>query len=332
MQWEKTVLPDGREAAAPVVISASRATDLPAFYSRWFAARLQAGWLEWRNPYNGRTAPVSLARCRLIVFWSKNPAPLLPLLPELERAGVHSLFQFTLNDYEQEGWEPGVPPLEVRIRLMHTLASLVGPERISWRFDPLIISDRLGMSELLERVDRLAVRLRGAAARFVFSFADISRYRHASRRMAAAGALTRPFTADEITAASGMVQEICRRTGFTPAVCASGLDLTPFGIPPSRCIDGKLAAQLWPGDAALMEFLGVSPAGVLPGLFDPLAGYQVPSRLRDRGQRPECGCLVSKDIGRYNSCGHGCLYCYANHADPVLRQITAQHDPSAPGI
>ena len=119
MKWETSILTtDGGaqvQAVEPVIVSASRATDIPAFWADWFFGRLRAGYSVWVNPFDRKRSYVSYARTRLIVFWSKNPAPLLAHLPELEQRGIHCYIQFTLNDYECEGLEPGVPPLTQRI-------------------------------------------------------------------------------------------------------------------------------------------------------------------------------------------------------------------------
>ena len=95
--------------SAPVILSVSRSTDIPAFYAEWFVNRLREGYAVWYNPFNQRPMRVSFERVKVIVFWTKNPAPLIPYLSELDRRGVHYYFQFTLNDYEREGFESRVP-------------------------------------------------------------------------------------------------------------------------------------------------------------------------------------------------------------------------------
>ena len=103
------------EALAPVIISASRSTDIPAFYAKWFINRLRAGYCVWYNPFNQKPTYVSFANCKVVVFWTKNPKPLIPYLHELDERGIHYYFQFTVNDYEAEGFEPNVRPLTERI-------------------------------------------------------------------------------------------------------------------------------------------------------------------------------------------------------------------------
>ena len=100
------------EASAPVIISASRSTDIPAYFAKWFINRLEKGYCVWYNPFNQKPSYVSFAKTKVVVFWTKNPAPMIPYLPELDKRGIHYYFQVTLNDYEKENFEPNVPKLE----------------------------------------------------------------------------------------------------------------------------------------------------------------------------------------------------------------------------
>jgi len=149
------------EAVAPIIISASRSTDIPAFYAEWFIDRLKAGYCVWYNPFNQQPMYVAFNNVRAVVFWSKNPKPLIPYLHELDERGIHYYFQFTLNDYEEEGFEPNVPALENRIATFKELADQIGKERVIWRFDPLIMTDTVGVDELLRKVEYIGNQLKG---------------------------------------------------------------------------------------------------------------------------------------------------------------------------
>ena len=129
------------EAIAPVIVSASRATDIPAFYADWFFNRLDKGYLAWRNPFNGKDSYVSFANTRFVVFWSKNPKPLIPYLPILKDKGIGFYIQFTLNDYDAEQLEPGVSRLAERIDTFKRIVDEYGLGSVVWRFDPLILTD-----------------------------------------------------------------------------------------------------------------------------------------------------------------------------------------------
>lgn len=315
-EWERvrirTDAGEEAEAVAPVIISASRATDIPAFYSDWFLKRLGKGHLRWTNPFNNRPLYVSFCRTRLIVFWSKNPRPILGRLRELDERGLNYYFQFTLNDYEAEGLEPNVPAVAERVETFRELSRRIGPDRVVWRFDPLLITARTPPELLLEKLTALAGRLQGLSRRLVFSFADIEAYRRVKRNLDAVPGLgAREFTGPEKEAfAKGLAERNRERGwGFELATCAEEIDLSAHGIEHNRCIDDRLMIRRFRDDAALMAFLGVPPAGS-PGLFPPPS--ESPPGLRDKGQRPACGCIRSKDIGEYNTCPHRCLYCYAN--------------------
>ncbi|NTW54852.1 MAG: DUF1848 domain-containing protein [Chlorobaculum sp.] len=304
--WEKLplLIESGEtiQAVAPVIVSASRATDIPAFHAEWFMARLRVGYVPWRNPFNPRQRQyVSFRKTRAVIFWSKNPAPLLPQLPEIEAMGLNYYFQFTLNDYEADGLEPGVPPLDERIETFRRLADRIGPERVVWRFDPLLLTDLLTAAALLDRIDRLAGMLRCHTRKLVISFADLQRYRSVQHRLSRHCAGAREFTPDEMVAFAARLVDLNKGWGLELATCAEAVELA--GIAHNRCIDERLLARCFSNDGELMAFLGGG------ALFSGEASSR--PALKDRGQRKACGCIVSKDIGAYGTCGYGCLYCYA---------------------
>ncbi len=294
----------------PVVLSASRATDVPAFYAEWFMRRLRAGFFRWANPFNAaQVQTVSVAKTRAIVFWTKDPAGIEPHLDELDRRELHYYFQYTLNDYEAEGLEPGLPPLAARIASFRRLADRLGPERVIWRLDPLLLTDRLGVPELLDRAARLMAQLVRHTRKLVFSFADIAAYPAVRRNLARAGIGAREFTTAEMEEFARGLAALNRAHGLALATCAEEIDLAAHGIAHNRCVDGELLARLAPGDAALLEFLGSRAA------------------RKDPGQRRACGCLASKDIGRYGTCPHGCAYCYANASRAAAERNFRAHRP-----
>lgn len=164
-------------AQAPLIISASRATDIPAFYTDWFFHRLDMGYVRWRNPFSGHDSYVSFDNTRFIIFWSKNPAPLLPYLSTLKKRGIGCYIQYTLNDYEAEGLEPNVPALAQRIDTFRRLVDALGIGAVVWRFDPLILTDKINIDTLLDKIAHIANVLAGYTEKLVFSFADIESYK-----------------------------------------------------------------------------------------------------------------------------------------------------------
>ncbi len=280
------------EAIAPVIISASRSTDIPAFYGSWFMNRLEKGYVRWVNPWNGRSSHVSLGEARLIVFWTKNPAPFLPFLKEIERRSIPCYFHFTLNDYEPEGLERGVPPLEERIATFRRLAGMIGPGRVLWRFDPLITTPSLGPERLLARIRRIGDRIADCTERLTISF--LTEYAKVKRNLRSAGIVSNGWNNGNRAALLGPLAEYLADWNIQGVTCADESKNERFGLKEGKCIDDGLARRLWGTDERLVRFL------------DSCAG------VKDTGQRPGCRCVPSKDIGRYDTCGHGCRYCYAN--------------------
>lgn len=280
-------------AQAPLIISASRATDIPAFYADWFFRRLDNGYLRWRNPFSGHDSYVSFKNSRFIVFWSKNPAPLLYHLSRLKKRGIGCYIQYTLNDYESEGLEPNVPTLTQRIDTFRQLVDALGMGAVVWRFDPLILTDRINIDTLLDKISRIADALVGYTEKLVFSFADIESYKKVSRNLRHSGINYREWDKTTMREFASRLSTLNRDNwNFNLATCAEAIDLSEYGIEHNRCIDPELISRLAPDDAVLQNFL-----------------YNAKT---DSGQRKACGCILSKDIGAYNTCTHGCLYCYAN--------------------
>lgn len=326
------------EALAPVIISASRATDIPAFHARWFFECLTRGYCEWINPFNRKLSYVSFSHCRAIVFWTKNPAPVIPYLPELNKMGIHYYFHYTLNDYSREHFEPGVPSLDERIESFNRLSSLIGPKRVIWRFDPLIITPALTPRELLTRIWHIGNRIRGLTHRLVFSFVDVAAYRKVRTNLVRETGI---FTPDNVLSAEptptqqkelieGLIKirDAWHTSGWDIelATCGEDIDLTAHGIIPNQCIDRNLLEKEFPEDRTLIYYLhtGRFPEADLFGEIPEIPkGYR---NLKDRGQRKACGCILSKDIGMYDTCRHLCTYCYANSSrDNVLRNTAANY-------
>lgn len=293
-------------AQAPLIVSASRATDVPAWYADWFFDRLQKGYVAWRNPFSGRTSYVSFAQTRFIVFWSKNPAPLLPHLHKLKQKGIGCYVQFTLNDYEHEGLEPNVPPLEQRIDTFKRLVQELGPGSVVWRFDPMILTDHITIDVLLHKASNVADKLVGLTEKLVFSFADIASYKKVGRNLTAAGIHYREWDHNSMTEFASRLAALNREHWrLELATCSEALPLEQFGIGHNRCIAPELIRRLAPNDATLQNFL-----------------YNAPT---DSGQRSLCGCILSKDIGAYDTCPHGCIYCYANTSPSSAMNRYKQH-------
>lgn len=332
------------EAVAPVIISASRSTDIPAFFAKWFFNRLAKGYCTWINPFNQQKQYISFSKCKVIVFWTKNPEPIIPYLHILDERGIHYYFQFTLNDYVNEQLEPNLPSLDKRIETFKILSSKIGADRIIWRFDPIIICQEITPREILKKIWRIGNQLQGFTNKLVFSFVDIKAYRKVQNNLIKE---TNLFTKEnvelgegsdgqreEIVAGLVKLRDVWKQRGWNLALatCAEAIDLDAFGIEHNRCIDGRLMEKAFTEDKELLYYLhtGELPK---PNLFGAIP--ELPKKhknLKDKGQRKLCGCMISKDIGIYNTCRHFCVYCYANTSKKAVLDNVTKHSDNGESI
>ena len=329
---------------APVIISASRSTDIPAFYAKWFINRLKAGYCVWYNPFNQKPMYISFAKTKAVVFWTKNPEPLIPYLPELDKRGIHYYFQVTLNDYVNEGFEPNVGPVEHRVAVFKRLSDQIGKEKVIWRFDPLIVTPNLTVRQLLTKVYHVGNQLKGYTDKLVFSFIDVGAYRKVQNNLIKETSFFTRDTVDSAEPSGNYLEKLVdgfaklrdhwKSEGWniTLATCGESIDLEKYGIKHNRCIDGELMERLFPEDKELVYYLrtGKLPQ---PNLFGGIP--EIPSDrkdLKDKGQRKVCGCMISKDIGMYNTCRHFCVYCYANTSKEVVLKNKERHNDESESI
>ena len=332
---------DGRlvEATAPIIVSASRSTDIPAFYAEWFFRRLEKGYSVWTNPFNGVPLYISYQNTRFIVFWSKNPKPLLGHLEYLKERNIGCYIQYTLNDYEDEGLEKGVPPLKQRIDTFIKLVDKLGFGRVVWRFDPMILTDEISIEKLLKKVRNIGDQLKGYTEKLVFSFADIASYKKVKINLDRNNIRYHEWDEDSMNAFASRLSAMNKERGwnYVLATCGEKIDITQYGIEHNRCVDDDLMIRFAWRDSELMKFLNVEIQSTQPSLFGefeiPVDAIQISETMygikkksnRDKGQRQFCGCIVSKDIGQYNTCPHQCEYCYANTSKAIAVSNWRQH-------
>ena len=332
------------DASAPVIISASRSTDIPAFYAKWYINRLAKGYCVWYNPFNQKRMYIAFKRCRVVVFWSKNPAPIIPYLGELDKRGIHYYFQVTLNDYVNEGFEPNVASVEQRVNTFIELSNKIGKGKVIWRFDPLIITPSIGPRELLKRIWNIGNLLKGYTDKLVFSFVDVKAYRKVQNNLVKE---TMFFTKEDVDNAEAnyaqrleiveglkKIRDAWHNEGWNVelATCAEDIDLESYGIEHNRCIDGELMKRLFAEDKELVYYLHTLkwPERDMFGEIPPIPSK--PKNVKDTGQRKICGCIVSKDIGMYNTCKHFCVYCYANTSKELVLKNAQKHSNDSESI
>lgn len=273
-----------------MIISASRRTDIPAFYASWFMDRIREGNVVVLNPFNpSQHKQVSLHPNEIdaIVFWTRNARPLFQYLDELDRAGYNYLFLYTITGYGPP-LETKCPPLEYAVKTFNNLSQRVGPSRVVWRFDPIVYMQGRGEHWIIERFEQIVRYLDGYTERVIISFLDF--YRKVERRLTALTRSTGLEVADvnenhaAVARISRALAELAEQHGMCISSCAEKIDLQPFGIKPGSCIDADYLSRIF--------------AITIP-------------RAKDKSQRPRCRCAPSQDIGTYNTCRHGCVYCYA---------------------
>lgn len=280
-----------------MILQTGLRTDIPAFYSRWLANRLRAGFVLVRNPYN----PQSVTRYEinpdvvdLIGFCTKNPAPMLPYMALLRPYGQY--WFVTITPYGPD-IEPHVPPKEQVLQDFITLSSIVGVDSIGWRYDPIFLSDTYTAARHLVEFERMAAALAGYTKTCVISFIDL--YEKVRRNFPEAKSVP---PAERVALGRAFV-EIGKKYGMTIRPCAEGTELARYGADCSGCMTQRTF------ETALHRRL------------------RLPSQ---KGARQTCACYLTADIGAYNTCGHLCRYCYANYSPALVAQNQRLHDPESP--
>lgn len=294
-----------------MIISVSRRTDIPAFYARWFINRVRAGYCVVTNPFNAKQATrVSLLPqdVDLFVFWTRQPRPLLRYLDELDQRGYRYYFQVTLMDNPRI-LDPQTPGLPQALRTFQDLAARIGPAKTIWRYDPIVFTTTTDARFHVETFARIARALRGYTRRVVISVMD--EYAAARRRMQALRAQgiepldAQFYRSEEFAACLRALARAASENEMTMFSCAEEMDWRAYGIAPGKCID--------------------------PDYIHETFGIQV-TRVKDPSQRAACGCVISKDIGAYDTCVFGCAYCYATTSFTRAQKRHQRHDPNAPSL
>jgi hypothetical protein len=285
-----------------MIVSASRRTDVPAFYPDWLMGRIDAGYCLVRNPFNARSLRrVSLdpADVDFLVLWTRDPRPLAARLSEIQARGLRFYVQMTITGYPA-AIEPGAPPLDEALDAFRDISDRIGSGRVLWRYDPILLAEGLGADYHRRVFERIASALEGRTERVTLSVVD--EYAGTASRLAAAGFPGLGFEVADYGPLLADIAAIARSRGMRPLACAEKADLRSLGIEAGACIDAALAASLWGG---------ASSAGWGHGSLG-FADGDMRKATKDPGQRGACLCAKSVDIGAYGTCPRGCAYCYAN--------------------
>lgn len=289
-----------------MIISASRRTDIPAFYAEWFANRVEEGFLLTRNPFNtNQITRVSLLEkdVDVIVFWTRNPVHIVKYLADFDRRGLKYYFQYTITGYPR-AIERSVPKPYAAVKNFCELSDLVGADKVVWRYDPILLSNMVSLDEHKRLFLKLSQLLKGKTKRVVISFADF--YKKTEKNLnVVPGLICTDIVKmpESLLALVEFMANVARDHGMSIQSCAESIDTSNIGVPHGKCIDNDLISEVF--------------------------GFSASSK-KDGGQREECGCIKSIDIGMYNTCLHECSYCYATFSKEVVLKNRRRHDPQSP--
>jgi len=291
-----------------MIISASRRTDIPACYADWFINRIREGYCTVPNPVNPKMISfVSLNPddVDVIVFWTRNAKPLILKLPELDKRGFRYYFQYTILANPRI-LDPKTPPIQSSIETFKSLSDHLGPERVIWRYDPIIIANQCPSSYHLEKISYIASSLRGYTKRLMISMLDT--YHHTEGRMRsleAKGLRVSLLDGERFHCFIKSIVDIAKANGMEIFSCAEEGGLDRAGVASGKCIDDRLIEKVF--NIAV-------------------------THKKDPHQRPACGCAVSKDIGMYDTCPFNCVYCYATRNPESAKRNFLKHNPQSPSL
>lgn len=285
-----------------MIISASRRTDIPTYYSEWFFNRIKEKYVLVRNPMNAhQVSRIDLSPEVVdgIVFWTKNPIPMMDELGCLKEYIYY--FQFTLNAYGKD-IEPNIPSKrDVLIPAFRKLSKEIGKERVVWRYDPIFLNEKYTPEYHVQYFKNLASKLCDYTEKCTISFIDL--YRNTERNAKKLALL--PFSFEQKMGLMRNFSEIAAEYGLSVDTCAEEIEAESIGIKHAHCVDKER--------------------------FERLTGCTL-NISKDKNQRPACGCVESIDIGAYNTCKNGCLYCYANYNAGTVEKNFNCHSPESPLI
>ncbi|MCR5205362.1 MAG: DUF1848 domain-containing protein [Lachnospiraceae bacterium] len=283
-----------------MILSVSRRTDIPSYYSDWFFNRIKEGYLYTRNPLSQHQVSkinISPDVVDCIVFWSKNPIPMMNRLDELKDYMYY--FQFSITGCGRD-IEQNVPDKKtIILPAFRELSKKIGSKRVIWRFDPIVFTDKYEEEYYLETFREYAEYLNGYTEKCVISFVDF--YAKIKKNMEEIHSYEP--NVERLNSFAKKIADIAHENGMVVATCAEKIDLDFCGITHNACIDKDHIEQL--------------------------IGYRLKG-AKDTGQRPECGCMASIEVGSYNTCLNGCKYCYANFNPNIVLEKHSLYDPSSP--
>ena len=282
-----------------MILNTGLRTDIPGFFSEWFYNRIEDGFVYVRNPYaknqiySYRLDP-ELIDC--IIFCTKNPKPMFENLEKIDK--FNQYWHITITPYEKE-IEPNVPPINDVLESFKYLSKKLGKENVTLRYDPIFINEKYTLEKHIESFEYIINSLSGYTTEAIISFIDL--YEKTKRNFPKA----REVTKDERLKIGKEFARIGNENNIRIKTCVEGTELDKFGIDSSGCMTKEVIER------AINKNLNIP---------------------KQKARNGECYCLLNNDIGEYNTCDHGCLYCYANSNKRLVKRNLKLHDPKSPII
>ena len=280
-----------------MILNTGLRTDIPGFFSEWFYNRIDEGFVYVRNPYAKNQIYFYRLDPELIdcmIFCTKNPKPMLENLEKIDK--FNQYWHITITPYEKE-IEPNVPPVDDVLESFKYLSKRLGKENVTLRYDPIFINEKYTLEKHIESFEYIIDSLSGYTTESIISFIDL--YEKTKRNFPKA----REVTKDERLKLGEEFAQIGKKNNITIKTCVEGSEFDKFGIDSSGCMTKEVIER------AINKNLNVP---------------------KQKARNGECYCLLNNDIGEYNTCDHGCLYCYANSNKRLVKRNLKLHDPKSP--
>lgn len=277
-----------------MILFASGRTDIPAFYSNWFINRVEAGFVDVRNPFNQKlVSRIYFSDVDLIMFCSKNP---LPMINKLDILNVPVLFHVTITPYSKDV-EPNIPDKRLIIEGVKKLSLVLGIDNVVVRYDPIFLSDKYNVDYHIKAFDKLCKNLNGYVNKIIVSFMDEYKNVRSNKNILKYRAITK----EDHKKIGEAFSKSAMDNGMSVQTCFEDEDLTQYGFVKGECLSHELAY-------------------ILTG-----------KKFRSSNVRKEkkCECVQMVDIGDYNSCMHMCKYCYANYDEKAVSNNFERHDDNS---
>lgn len=284
-----------------MILSVSRRTDIPAFYTEWFMNRLHEGFVYVKNPMNANQISKVNIRPEVvdcIVFWSKNPEPLIKKLDEIDQMGYKYYFQFTITPYDSS-IEKSLPDKNEIIETFIALSKKIGKDKVIWRYDPIILNDKLTIDFHVNKFAEMMAKLSYYTNECIISFVDP--YTRTKRQMGSD--VAREITKIEMIEIASEFSKVAKKANVPLKTCAEKIELEAYGIGHASCIDRRK--------------------------IESIIDCQLTDKVKNDGQRQDCGCMECIDIGAYNTCKNGCSYCYATFSKDETIKNCKLHNPKS---